>query len=616
MSNPTDTGNASSITKSNGAPDYDRVPDDVSAELDGLDDVTLEEIDENCLGWTTFDSQGSKDGTVSVLLPRERLDDLPAQSLVTIGSPDKRNYLAACVAGPFSEPDGLRAEMPVIVTATVRGKGLALFPKFHGRADLEIMGEYKNGNAIAASRRPLPNSRVYPLPKEDAIRLLGTEGDLPIGIAAVGQHDLTLHARTDVKYAFPRHTGMIGTTGAGKSTTDSGLVIRAQDAGVPSVVFDVEGEYCGMFAPTDDAVMKAALLDLGLKPRGAKNVTVYTLIGRETRCPDPKRVKYFGLTFSELSPHTVTEILELNEAQSQRFWTAYEMAKRALREVKIYPTNADDIANSLLIDEMEEGWPKMKLGHLYDIIRLVAARVSKNPEPDRLVGFSETDRAKVKAIVDHAEGLTSAPSWWGLQGRINGLIRLKIFDQPGTAPLKYDEMIAGNDVSIIDLSDTESPQVRNLAIAQMLRRIQQAQDRRYEDEKARGAKHRPTLVVIEEAHEFLSAQRIKDMPVLFSQVARIAKRGRKRWLGLVFVTQLPQHLPDEVLGLINNWIIHKVTDSGVLARLRRSIGAIEGNLWDRIPTLGAGQAVVSLQTQRRALVTRILPTPCRLLMAD
>ena len=34
-------------------------------------------------------------------------------------------------------------------------------------------------------------------------------------------------------------------------------------------------------------------------------------------------------------------------------------------------------------------------------------------------------------------------------------------------------------------------------------------------------------------------ERIDKMPVLFQQVARIAKRGRKRWLGLCFVTQLP-----------------------------------------------------------------------------
>lgn len=611
----------SHLANENGAPAESAIaqpiPAHIKAELADFDQVVLGELDNDCLGWTMFDSTGSKDGTVSLLMPKERLNDLPSQSLVTIESPDKRVYLAACIEGPFSEPDGLKAEMPVIVTATVRGKGLALFPKFHGRATLDVMGEYREGDVVAASYRPLPNSRVYPLPKEDAIRLLGTEGNLPIGHSFVGQHDLTLHARTDVKSAFPRHTGILGTTGGGKSTTVSGMVVRAQEAGVPTILFDVEGEYAAMFEPTDDAHMTAALASYGLKPRGARNVTVYTLVGRETRCPDSSLVKYFGLTFSELSPYAITEILDLNEAQSQRFWTAYELTKRALRECKIYPINADEIGESLLLDELEQGWPKMRLGHVYDMIRMIAAKVSKNAEPDYFFEFKETDRAKLQQIVHNADGLTSAPSWWGLQGRINGLIRLKIFDQNGTSPLDYDAMLSKRDVSIIDLSDTESPQVRNLAIAQILRRLQEAQDRRYEmEQKNPDLSHRPTLVIIEEAHEFLSTQRIKDMPILFGQVARIAKRGRKRWLSLVFVTQLPQHLPDEVLSLINNWIVHKVTDSGVLLRLRKSIGAIESNLWDRIPTLGAGQAVVSLQTQKRALITRILPTPCKLLMAD
>ena len=42
-------------------------------------------------------------------------------------------------------------------------------------------------------------------------------------------------------------------------------------------------------------------------------------------------------------------------------------------------------------------------------------------------------------------------------------------------------------------------------------------------------------------------------------------------LGLAFVTQLPMHLSDEVLGLINNWILHKLTDSSVVHRLRKVV---------------------------------------------
>src|SRR5207249_5742328 len=114
-------------------------------------------------------------------------------------------------------------------------------------------------------------------------------------------------------------------------------------------------------------------------------------------------------------------------------------------------------------------------------------------------------------------------------------------------------------------------------IADLLRGVQDAQDegyQRYEKlKKANGEVALPTrtLVIIEEAHEFLSAERIEKMKILFEQVARIAKRGRKRWLGLVFVTQLPQHLPRQIFGLVNSYVLHKITDPQVVSTLRHTV---------------------------------------------
>src|SRR4029453_1541647 len=105
-----------------------------------------------------------------------------------------------------------------------------------------------------------------------------------------------------------------------------------------------------------------------------------------------------------------------------------------------------------------------------------------------------------------------------------------------------------------DLSDTDSPVLNNLAIADVLRGIQRHQELAYEEAEARSQIPPRTLLIIEEAHEFLAKERIDRMPHLFAQVARIAKGGRKRWLGLVFVTQLPQHLPNQLIGLVNNWV--------------------------------------------------------------
>ena len=125
-----------------------------------------------------------------------------------------------------------------------------------------------------------------------------------------------------------------------------------------------------------------------------------------------------------------------------------------------------------------------------------------------------------------------------------------------------------------------------------------------------------TLIIIEEAHEFLSAERIEKTKSLFEQVARIAKRGRKRWLGLVFVTQLPQHLPRQVFGLVNSYILHKITDADVVSTLRRTVSGIDEGLWNRLPGLAPGQAIVSFPHMARPLLVSIDPTPSELRLVD
>ncbi len=95
------------------------------------------------------------------------------------------------------------------------------------------------------------------------------------------------------------------------------------------------------------------------------------------------------------------------------------------------------------------------------------------------------------------------------------------------------------------------------------------------------------------------------MDTLFEQVARVAKRGRKRWLGLVFVTQLPQHLPSQLFGLVNSYILHKITDPQVVSTLQRTVSGIDAGLWGRLPGLAPGQAIVSFPHLSRPLLVAI-----------
>ncbi|GIW09948.1 MAG: hypothetical protein KatS3mg061_1005 [Dehalococcoidia bacterium] len=122
-------------------------------------------------------------------------------------------------------------------------------------------------------------------------------------------------------------------------------------------------------------------------------------------------------------------------------------------------------------------------------------------------------------------------------------------------------------------------------------------------------------MIIEEEHEFISVERCHQIPVLFSQIVRIARRGRKRWLGLVFGTHSPHYLPSELLGLVNNLVLHHLTDSSVLPALRQVFGAIDEGLWQQLPSLAPGEAIVSFTCFSRLLLVTIGPTPVKLHLA-
>lgn len=573
---------------------------------------------EGSIATTMFDTPTSKDGTVTTLLPQANIDELSSQALVRINSRgDERAYLGAVIEGPFAEPDGLRADSTPIVVTTIKG-GL-LTPKYHGRAQIALIGEQlEDGTIVPPRRRPKPNSPVFLLSADESANILNIRGDLRLGLAE-GYDDLPVCIPPEKKSVLPRHLAVLGTTGGGKSTTISGIIAKLSDAGTSVILVDTEGEYCAVNEPTEDKRMLGALKNIGLEPGGIDDTHVMHLVGRDTKNRAHPDVSEFTLSFEQLSPYIVQEILDLNDAQQERFFAAYDVAKIAMDRLNIWPRkgNTEDKRRLLDWDEFEEGYPKMTLDFLYDVVRQIAMIKANEDDPY----FHDVQlRANQKALKDIIGQRKSIPgnkfSWFKVIGRLNTVRKLNIFDVPNTTTLKYEDMLKPGRVNVIDLSDTESPQVRNLVISEMLRGIQLQQEANYQAAMAANTSPTPTMVFIEEAHEFLSAQRIKKMETLFQQVARIARRGRKRWLGLGFITQLPQHLPDEVLGLVNNWVFHKIADEGVISRLRKSVGGIDDSLWRTLPALAPGQAVVSFTSMYRPMQIAVDPTPCKLLMVD
>jgi hypothetical protein len=175
-----------------------QMPSDFTLRLDEEIDIAgkefvEDEVFEGAIGRTMYDTPGSKDNTVTVLLPPDQISKVPAQSLVRIKSRPKdkggdgRQYLGAVVQGPFAEPDGLRADAPIVVTTTVRGA--TFMPRYHGRVQVEVLGEETDGTLVPPRFRPLPNSPVFALNQTETEDKLKLVGDVRIGLA-VGYEEM------------------------------------------------------------------------------------------------------------------------------------------------------------------------------------------------------------------------------------------------------------------------------------------------------------------------------------------------------------------------------------------------------------------------------------------
>lgn len=561
------------------------------------------------VGRTTFDAPDSEDNSITVLLPHGNLQALPSQALVRIVSqPDQREYLGVVVKGPFAEPDGLRPDSHLVITTTIHG-GMFM-PSHHGRVHIELLGQRVDKVLQPPQFRPLPNSPVFVLDESETADVLRVRGDIRIGLA-VGHTKVEVAIPSTSKSVLPRHTAIIGTTGGGKSTTVAGFIAQAQKAGLAVVLLDVEGEYTFLNEPTDDKTMVTRLNQVDGRPHGVTDMTLYHLEGRETANPHHPNQKPFTLKFSDLSPYAVIEILDLSDAQQERFQLAYDTTKKLLREQNLV-SPVDDSE----IDEFEGGYPGMRLDHMIDVCGAFLSALQKVDTAFISTDFKRKGAELTREVNAQKERTSHPVSWLALIGRLRRLHRLGAFDSANAKSLDYQILLESGNVGVIDLSDTESADLNNLVITAILRGIQKEQERLYaEAERGHDAIPR-TLVIIEEAHEFLAKERIDRMPHLFAQVARIAKRGRKRWLGLVFVTQLPQHLPNQVIGLVNNWVIHKISDASVVTTLKQSVSGIDESLWTRLPGLAPGQAIVSCTHMHRPVLTAIDPTPAKLRMVD
>jgi uncharacterized protein len=121
--------------------------------------------------------------------------------------------------------------------------------------------------------------------------------------------------------------------------------------------------------------------------------------------------------------------------------------------------------------------------------------------------------------------------------------------------------------------------------------------------------HDPLLVICEEAHRYMSADKSAGFGPTRRAVARIAKEGRKYNVFLGLVTQRPAELDATILSQCSTLFAMRLTNDRDQELLRSAVSDTAANLLSFLPSLGTGEVFafgegVSLPTRFRF---RMLP---------
>ena len=408
---------------------------------------------------------------------------------------------------------------------------------------VELSASVRDGVPAVVLTRPLPGTPVKVMDPGAVQAFLGAVGGMRLGRLPT-QEDVEIGLDPST---LTRHLGIFGTTGSGKSNTIQVVVEEASKNGFSTLIFDVEGEYVFMDRPTDRLL--ELLRSFGEEPEGLKNLRVYVPAPSTSRRGDAVR---FSISFQEADKNLFSEVAGLTRMEQLYFLD--------------------------LIEKVEQVAPAFRKVTLDAVIERLKKRLeaqADNPTMPEFIAEAHTSLYSKLMLIRHL-----------------GLVDVDV------PVLRPGDLLEAGRVSVVDFSDADD-YVRNLVIANLLDAVFKY--------KMENPETPNLLIVIEEAHTFISRYKRDRMLATLLMLVELARRGRKRGICLGFVTQQPAHLPSEILELCNTRIIHRMSSTANIQVLRESTGNVPDPLWDLLPSLGKGEAVVASPKYSRAVTVKVRP---------
>ena len=445
------------------------------------------------------------------------------------------------------------------------------------------------------SQHPNVEDAVHLVTQRDLRRIYGGLDEDQVAIGTLSSAE-NIVVRLSLDALVTRHSAIVGSTGSGKSTTVASLlrsIVGAAEnveaSGARLLLLDVHGEY------------SAALGDL------ARTYSATPQPGEE-----PLYVPYWALEAGELLDFVAGG---LNDNQLIAFTDKIQELKEA--RLRAAPLAGLD-PQSLTVDSpvpfsLKQLW--------YDLIDFETATFT-GQQRDQPAREAPGDPATLTPprYTPHAMGaagpfLNQAAK--GVRRQLN-LLRSRLLDRrydfilhpgpwepdlAGNVAQDLDTLLAGwlgNDrpITILDLSGVPSAVLVRL-IGSILRITYEALY--WSREKTEGGALRPLLVVMEEAHRYVSPD---SGNVAADIVKRIAKEGRKYGVGAMLVSQRPSEIDETVLSQCGTLIALRLSHPADRARVKGALPDNLAGLMDLLPVLRTGETVISGEAAR-------LPVRCR-----
>ena len=462
---------------------------------------------------------------------------------------------------------------------------------------VELIGEIVGATfERGVSQYPNIGDAVHLAVEEELRRIydVGGQGHVAIGTLSSAE-SITAHVALDE--LVTRHSAILGSTGSGKSTTVASL-LRAITARSPwneqypsarVILLDVHGEYS---LPLDD-ISQVFCVD----PQGSEA---------------PLYIPYWALDTDDLLDF-LTGGLEGNRETA--FTDKIAELKMASHDAHQFPgvDRASITVDTPLPYSLKQLW--------YDLIDFETATF-EGKDRDQSTRQDRGDPNTLTAPTYKRHGMGSAgpflnPQAVGIIRPLN-LLRSRLLDhrydfllRPGPwepelhgAPKNdLDELLHGwlgreKPITILNLSGVPSGVLERL-VGSILKIVYEALF--WSREKTEGGIERPLLVVMEEAHRYLSS---RAGGTASEVIQRIAKEGRKYGVGAMVVSQRPSEVNETVLSQCGTFFALRLSNPDDRARVQGTLPDGLVGLLDVLPVLRTGEAIVTGEAAK-------LPMRCR-----